>query len=248
MSGTLIAILLNAIWRQPWNYGVVMGIPMGVFSFIANLSMYKGFTVGRASFIALLTGLSPVVVVLGAYIAWGEALTATQLTGFIVLLLGLLCIRYSADLKMGQLRGWQWGLLTMLFFGLTDIMSKQATLFDAQTLPLLTVMYGTGCLLFATLFVRDRKRRKADRSASEWGTGRAVAWGMFIGISNMVGMILIIPAFRDGVTGVVSAVVAMNIVVVLLYARFYLREKLSRNETIGLLLTLVGIIVIRIAI
>jgi len=71
---------------------------------------------------------------------------------------------------------------------------------------------------------------------------------MFIGISNMVGMILIIPAFRDGVTGVVSAVVAMNIVVVLLYARFYLREKLSRNETIGLLLTLVGIIVIRIAI
>lgn len=247
LSGTLIALLLNLIWRQPWNEGVWFGIPMGVFSFVANLSMYKGFTVGRASIIALLTGLSPVVVVIGAYVGWGEALTVTQLTGFIILLLGLLCIRYSADLKMGQLKGWQWGILTMLFFGFTDMTSKQATMFDAQTLPLLTVMFGTGFLLFGTLAIRDRKSA-TNRPASGWGAGRSIAWGMFVGISNMMGMILIILAFRDGVTGMVTAVVAMNIVVVLLYARYYLREKLSRNESIGLLLALVGIIVIRMAI
>ncbi|MBP1995125.1 EamA family transporter [Paenibacillus eucommiae] len=282
LSGSLIAFALNLNLNQAWTYGVWMGIPMGIFSFIANASMYKGFSVGRASMIAMFTGLPPVVVVVVAYFLWGEALGITQLAGFLIVIAGVLVIRYSRDLKLGQLQGLQWGLLTMFFFGLTDISSKQATLFEAATLPLLTVMYGTGAVLFASLFVQAKLkalRNVSQRNASgqarvsghesatdqqlqvsgvsvgsasialpaAWTMKRTFIWGMFVGITNIAGMIFIVHAFRDGVTGIVSVISAMNLVIVLLYARFYLKEMISRREALGMLLALAGIVVLRLA-
>lgn len=70
---------------------------------------------------------------------------------------------------------------------------------------------------------------------------------MVVGITNVCGMILAMPAFAAGVTGLVSVVIAMNVVFVLFYARFGLKEKFSRLESGGLLLALIGIIILRLA-
>ncbi|MFE4570755.1 EamA family transporter [Paenibacillus chitinolyticus] len=306
LSGALISFAVNLFVNQAWTYGVWLGVPMGLFSFIANASMYKGYSVGRASLIALFTGLPPVVVATLAYFLWGEALGIVQLAGFCIVILGLLVIRYSHDLKLGQLQGIQWGLLTMLFFGFTDLSSKQATLSAANTLPLLTVMYGTGTILFACMYLLSRLKVPAetgqkivasetasvstndretgygpdaqhaqisrhsdedkglpgseddlrthpatggtDNPASpEWSMKRTVLWGMTVGITNLAGMLFIIPAFRGGVTGIVSAISAMSVVLVLLYAQFYLKENISRREACGMLLALAGILVVRLA-
>ncbi|SEG67036.1 DMT family transporter [Paenibacillus sp. UNC499MF] len=306
LSGALISFVVNLFVNQTWSQGVWFGVPMGLFSFIANASMYKGYSVGRASLIALFTGLPPVVVVTLAYFMWGEALGLVQMAGFCIVILGLLVIRYSHDLKLGQLQGIQWGLLTMLFFGFTDLSSKQATLSAANTLPVLTVMYGTGTILFACMYLLSRLKTPAEkglkitaagtahetpreretgegpygqqarisrhsgesgsspnsgesrqplqnsggpvRAASPvWSMKRTVLWGMTVGITNLAGMLFIIPAFRGGVTGIVSAISAMNVVLVLLYAQFYLKENISRREACGMLLALAGILVVRLA-
>ncbi|MBV6715354.1 EamA family transporter [Paenibacillus chitinolyticus] len=306
LSGALISLVVNLFVNQAWSHGVWFGVPMGLFSFIANASMYKGYSVGRASLIALFTGLPPVVVATLAFFLWGESLGLVQLAGFCIVILGLLVIRYSHDLKLGQLQGIQWGLLTMLFFGFTDLSSKQATLSAANTLPVLTVMYGTGTILFACMYLLSRlkvpaktgqqitavgspheslhdretgygpdaqharisrhsggdkslpgsedDRRThpatggADNPASPaWSMKRTVLWGMTVGITNLAGMLFIIPAFRGGVTGIVSAISAMNVVLVLLYAQFYLKENISVREACGMLLALAGILVVRLA-
>ncbi|MGX4585544.1 EamA family transporter [Paenibacillus chitinolyticus] len=306
LSGALISFAVNLFVNQVWTYGVWFGVPMGLFSFIANASMYKGYSVGRASLIALFTGLPPVVVATLAYFLWSEALGIVQLAGFCIVILGLLVIRYSHDLKLGQLQGIQWGLLTMLFFGFTDLSSKQATLSAANTLPLLTVMYGTGTILFACMYLLSRLKVPAETGkkivASEtasvstndretgygsdaqhvrisrhsdgdkslpgseddlrthptaggtdnpaspaWSMKRTVLWGMTVGITNLAGMLFIIPAFRGGVTGIVSAISAMSVVLVLLYAQFYLKENISAREACGMLLALAGILVVRLA-
>lgn len=280
-SGTLISLVLNLYTMSSWTAGVWLGVPMGLFSFIANGAMYKGFAVGKASVIALFTALPPVVVVVVAFALWKEALDATQLIGFAIVMAGILLIRYAPDIKPGQFRGWQWGVLAMGFFGLTDISSKQATIFEAATLPVLTVMYGTGSLLFASMYWRSKMRARAvDRAAIKsdsraaavvagaaikcdsrdglaaagaalteagWTTQRTFLWGLFVGISNIAGMIFIVSAFRDGVTGIVSAITALNVVVILLYARFYLQERLSRKEILGIVIALAGILAIRLA-
>ncbi|RUT45292.1 EamA family transporter [Paenibacillus anaericanus] len=268
LSGTLIALGVNVFAGQPWGSGVIIGLLMGGFSFIANASMYKGYAVGKASIIALFTGLPPVIVVIAAYLLWGETLNLWQLLSFVVVILGLLLIKYSQDFKLGQLKGIQWGLLTMLFFGLTDLSSKQATLLGASTLPVLAVMYGTGATLFGTQWAINRLKasRHTMRIAAaevegsvldadtapetvvvpvQWSNGKTLGWGMFVGISNIAGMVFLIPAFREGVTGIVSAISAMNVVFVLLYARFYLKEVMSRREIMGLSLALAGIVLLR---
>ncbi|HEY4391045.1 MAG TPA: DMT family transporter [Paenibacillus sp.] len=260
LSGTIIALGSNVFAGQAWNNGALIGLLMGVFSFIANASMYKGYAVGKASLIALFTGLPPVVVVIAAYLLWGETLNPWQIVSFGVVIIGLLLIKYSQDLKLGQLKGIQWGLLTMLFFGMTDLTSKQATLSGASTLPLLSVMYGTGAVLFGTQWAISQYRtskkavaetegsvsnEQADSAPVQWSRGKTLGWGLFVGISNIAGMIFLIPAFRGGVTGIVSAISAMNVVFVLLYARFYLKETMVRREIIGLLTALIGILLLR---
>jgi drug/metabolite transporter (DMT)-like permease len=72
-------------------------------------------------------------------------------------------------------------------------------------------------------------------------------WGLFVGLSNITGMILIIPAFRDGVTGLVSAIIALNVLIILLYARIFLKEKFSRLELIGMTAALLGIAILKLS-
>lgn len=281
LSGTLITVAVNSYVGEPWNAGVWTGALVGFFSFVANAAMYKGYAVGRASVVALFTGLPPVVVVALAYLLWGETLAAMQFAGFFAVIAGLLIIRYGNDLKLGQFRGWQWGLVTMIFFGATDTAAKQATLVGASILPTLTMMYATGSLLFALMYAGSRRTARTKReepgqgaaaeagavagtgasaqevaetgasaqavTAKQWSAPRTLAWGLVVGITNVAGMMLLMPAFRDGVTGIVSAISATNLVFVLLYARLYLKEKMSRQEALGMLLALLGIAVLRLA-
>lgn len=69
---------------------------------------------------------------------------------------------------------------------------------------------------------------------------------MAIGFTNFFGMILIITAFKYGITGLVSAVVAMNVLLILLYTRIFVKEKFRRLEVIGMSICIVGMIALRI--
>ncbi|MFJ7974404.1 EamA family transporter [Peribacillus sp. NPDC096379] len=262
ISGTLIALISNVIAKQPWSIGAWYGVLMGLFSYIANASMYRGYAVGKASIIALFSGLPPLVVVIVAYILWGEVLSTWQLTAFFIVLLGLILIKYSQDLKLNQLKGIQWGILTMLFFGFSDVSIKQSTIAGAATLPALIIMYVTGTVLFgitwaityakskSTVQEKDQYEEAPNKTTQQnniphWTLKRTLGWGMFVGITNIAGMMFLFPAFREGITGIVSAISAMSVALVILYAHFYLKENMSKREITGLVVTVVGILVLR---
>jgi drug/metabolite transporter (DMT)-like permease len=247
LSGTFIAFIANLVWAQPWSTGAWIGISMGVFSFISNAAMYRGFAVGKASLIAMFTGLPPVVVVVLAYIIWGEQLNLWQSLSFIIIVFGILMIRYSNELSFSNLKGAGWGALAMVGFGLTDLSSKQATLLGAETLPTLAIMYITGTILFGLSWLISSHQKVPNPTPPSWSLAKTLVWGLAIGITNISGMILIMPAFKLGVTGLVSAVIAMNVVFVLLYARFVLKERFSTLEVCGLSCAFIGILVLKLA-
>ncbi|MEK8130617.1 DMT family transporter [Paenibacillus filicis] len=322
-SGTIITLIGALLQREAWSDGVWIGALMGLFSFISNAAMYKGYAIGKASLIAMFTGLPPVVVVLLAFTVWGERLSYGQLLAFVVIMTGLMLVRYSGDLSLRNLQGAQWGVLTMLFFGLTDFFTKQATLLHAPIFPTLVLMYGTGGLFFGATWLLDLRKAEAaknnlrlarqesaaavesqpvrpesaaavsfsstsdagnptgqeDRQSVSgavtspqpehsrtagadkesgvleealavklprpWTNRRTVLWGMTVGITNASGMMLAMPAFKLGVTGLVSAVVAANVVLVMLYARFVLRESFKRLEAIGMMIGFAGIVLLK---
>ncbi|TDF95892.1 DMT family transporter [Paenibacillus piri] len=273
LSGAAIALAVNLFAGQHWSQGVWIGAIMGLFSFISNASMYRGFAVGKAAIIAMFTGLPPVVVIVMAYFIWGEKLNVWQTMSFVIIIMGLLLIRYSNDLTWNNLKGAQWGVIAMFAFGLTDLSSKQATRLGAETLPTLAIMYVTGTLLFGVAwFIANRKQTVSARSSAaaetaaalaeddkpparvaaspvriNWSIRKTMLWGMVVGVTNISGMMLNMPAYRLGVTGLVSVVTAMNVVIVLLYARFVLKERFTRMEVYGLSAAMAGIIILRLA-
>lgn len=274
VSGALISLLLNIQARQPWNGGIEFGMLMGLFSFAANASLYRGYEVGRASVVAFFSALTPVIVVFAAFLLWGETLGIIQGIGFAVVVLALVIVRYGQDLRSGQLRGWQWGTLAMLLYSFTDLSSKQSVLIGASMLPVLSAMFITGTILFAAMYAIEqvRAKNKAIPSASTdssihdasgnqtekqlqadelrssvWGVPKTLIWGMTVGVTNISGMVLMLYALQVGITAIVSAIIALNIVIILLYARFYLKESMTRREVLGITLAFAGIVLLRLA-
>src|SRR3954452_13154627 len=74
--GAIINGVCALIISSNWTMAALIGVLMGLFSFGANASMFKGFAVGKASLVAILTALPSVIVVIAAFGLWGERLHA----------------------------------------------------------------------------------------------------------------------------------------------------------------------------
>ncbi|EXX85139.1 hypothetical protein BG53_09535 [Paenibacillus darwinianus] len=254
-TGCLSSLLVGLTAGERWTASAMVGILMGLWSFLANASMFRGFASGKASIVAILTALPAVVVVTLAFLLWGERLSVWQLAVFLVIVSGILLVRFTGTASLGRLEGAKWGLLAMIFFGLNDVSGKWSTLLGADTFPTLFFMFATGTLLFMASWLREQgvqaepRERRGQLERSErfegWPLGKTFGVGMLIGFTNVVGMVLIMYAFELGVTGLVSAVVALNVLVILLYTRMVVKESFSRPELVGMILAFGGVVLLR---
>ncbi|MGO4370423.1 EamA family transporter [Paenibacillus sp. MCAF20] len=259
--GAVISIVCALLYSSHWSTAALVGIQMGLFSFGANASMFKGFAVGKASLVAILTALPSIVVVVVAFAIWNERLHAMQLIAFAIIVGGILLVRYSNDISLRNLQGAQWGLLAMLLFAGNDLTGKWSTLLEAELFPTLFYMFVTGASCFGVWWLRDRQREQgsvardgeevavvaaaSEKMGATWSPRRTFLVGMAVGITNVVGMMFIVTAFDLGKAGLVSAVTALNVLIVLLYTRLVVKEVFSRTELIGIVLAFAGIVLMR---
>ncbi|TCS43717.1 DMT family transporter [Reinekea marinisedimentorum] len=245
VAGIAGMIVLGQGWSS-WAQ-VLVGISLGVGSYSANASLYKGFAVGKAAVVSVLSGLPPLFVVLVAFLAWGEALNPAQLFGFCIIFAGILLIRYSNEISFANLQGAHWGLLAAAFFTFTDLMAKQSTRLDMEMFSTLTLMFGSGSLLFALSWLRNRSKTNLGDSTPCWSQRKTFFGGMAVGVTNVAGVAAMLVAFSSGgPTGLVSAIAAMNVMVVLLYSRLVLKDVFRRVEIIGISAALAGIVILRV--
>ena len=227
--GALVSIACALIWESAWEVSALIGVQMGLFSFGANASMFKGFAVGKASLVAILTGLPSVVVVLFAYVLWGERLNLLQLFAFVVIVVGILFVRYSNDITLRNLQGAGWGVIALFLFAANDLSGKWDNACSASLFPTLFFMFATGTICFAIWWWREKKDERCAASSGEYLDGaQDLSHWYVVGITNVVGMIFILHGFAHGKTGLVSAVVALNVLIVLLYTRFILKDRFSK--------------------
>lgn len=274
--GAIISIVCALVYSSHWSAAALVGVQMGLFSFGANASMFKGFAVGKASLVAILTALPSVVVVLVAFALWNERLHAMQLIAFAIIVGGILLVRYSNDISLRNLQGAQWGLLAMLLFAANDLSGKWSTILEAELFPTLFYMFFTGASCFGIWWVRDRQKERAklrqervaaaaghrpyaemeaeeiaviaatkENTVTGWSPKRTFLVGLAVGITNVVGMMFIVTAFDLGKAGLVSAVTALNVLIVLLYTRLVVKEVFSRPELAGIVLAFAGIVLMR---
>jgi drug/metabolite transporter (DMT)-like permease len=249
--GFIISAIAMRTFSQQWYSwsDIVVGSALGVGSFSANAFLHKGFSVGKTSLISVLSGLTPLFVVLFAFLLWKETLTTIQLVGFVIIFAGLYTIRYSNDISFRNLQGAQWGLLAALFFAFNDLLGKQSTRLDADIFATLCLMFGVGSFLFAITWLKQKNSYVPDENEirTRWSNMKTFCCGLLVGLTNLAGMIAILSAFASGTTGLVSAISAMNILIIILYSRVFLKESFSRQEIIGLTAALIGILVLRLS-
>jgi drug/metabolite transporter (DMT)-like permease len=276
--GAMVNVLCALAFSSHWTAAALIGVQMGLFSFGANASMFKGFAVGKASLVAILTALPSVVVVIIAYALWGEKLHAMQLIAFVIIIAGILLVRLSNDISLSNLQGAQWGLLAMLLFAGNDLSGKWSTIMEADLFPTMFFMFTTGAVCFGIWWLRDlhnerravgeRKDKEralqcagsagskvhvsqyiqveaAEKNTAGWSGQRTFLIGLAVGTTNAVGMMLIITAFDLGKAGLVSAVTALNVLIVLLYTRFVVKEQFTKAEITGIALAFAGILLMR---
>ncbi len=193
--GFIISLSGMIIFEQQW-YGwpdVAVGLALGIGSFAGNAFLHKGFSVGKTAIISILSGLTPLFVLVFAFLLWQETLTTLQLFGFCIIFIGLYIIRYSNDISINNLQGAQWGLLAALFFSFNDLLSKQSTRLEADTFATLTAMFSFGSLLFAISWLTSRKQELPESSKNNdlqahWSGIKTFSAGLFIGLTNVAGM------------------------------------------------------------
>ncbi|MBP1962170.1 EamA family transporter [Paenibacillus aceris] len=247
--GALISGICAILLQQTWTVSALIGVQMGLFSFGANASMFKGFAVGKASLVAILTGLPSVVVVFVAYLIWDERLNMMQFVAFVIIVIGILVVRYSNEITLKNLQGAGWGALALILFAGNDLSGKWTALVAAPLFPTLFCMFTTGTICFGLWWLKDQKqgdnKQAKAATSSGWTERRTFLFGMVVGITNVVGMIFILHGFDHGKAGLVSAVVALNVLIVLLYTRFVLKDKFSMMEQSGLALAFIGILMMK---
>jgi drug/metabolite transporter (DMT)-like permease len=181
-----------------------------------------------------------------AFLRWDDTLNLAQLFGFCIIFGGILLIRYSNEISLANLQGAHWGLLAALFFSFTDLMAKQSTRLEADMFSTLTLMFGSGSLLFFLSWLLNKSKTNVGSSLPRWSESRTYFGGMAVGVTNVAGVAAMLVAFgRGGPTGLVSAIAAMNVMVVLLYSRLILKDEFRKVEIIGISAALVGIIILR---
>lgn len=249
--GFFVYGLLTLATQPEITISTLVGMQMGLLSSIANGSLSKGFAVGKASLIAVLTALPPIVVVILAFFFWDERLTYIQLIAMLALIVGLVIIRYTSDITLKNLQGVQWGLITLFFFAFNDLSGKWSTILDAPRYPTLMFMFLTGGIFFYILYLNDKKKARAAETDQHVvfdikGQLKQFSIGILVGFTNVLGMYFILEAFETGSAGLVSALTAIHAVIVLIYTRFVAKEKLSKTEVIGITIILLAVVTIQI--
>lgn len=261
LMGAIAAAAAALVLGESWSAATLIGCLMGLWSFIANASMYKGYAVGKASLVALFTGLPPVVVVFTAYLLWGQTLTLIQFIGFLAIIAGILIIRYSAEISLDSLKGIHWAIIALLGFGLNDTTATQAMRWDASLFPTMFFMFSTGSLLFGASWMKEQldtgrklfaqtaanQETAASTEQPQWAILPTVGWGLVVGTTNFCGMFFILHAFDLGIAGLVSAVTALNVLIVLIYAGLFLKERFTLKEWIGGICALAGVLTLHLA-
>ncbi|MEF2245928.1 DMT family transporter [Paenibacillus sp. IITD108] len=262
-SGAIINLAGALMFSSEWTTACLVGVMMGLFSFGANASMFKGFAEGKASLVAILTALPPVFVVILALVFWNEQPQVMQWISFVIIVSGILLVRYSNDITLRNLQGAQWGLLAMILFAFNDLSGKWSTILSAELFPTMFFMFITGSICFGAWWMRDRRAEMqrtqqlaaagsqgsnsyiAAAKEGSWSISKTFVVGLGVGITNAVGMMLLLTAFDHGKTGLVSAVSASSVLIVLLYTRFVVKEKFSKAEVAGISIAFAGIIIMR---
>ncbi len=228
------------------NYDIALTIISGVIGLaIADTWYFKGLQyLGAARMGIVATIYSPSIIFLSA-IFLGESLQGWQYAGFVLVLLGLLLVSWKqnkddikpADLRKGLLFGGSAVFLTAAgVLMVTGVMDRQPFFWTA----FLRMLAGlVGMCFFMTIRKGWPQFRENLKGKHPWNT---IVFASFLG--GYLSMCLWLAGYKLINPAVSSILNETSSVFIVFFAWLILKERISKQKLIGLLLTVSGVLVV----
>ncbi|WP_435165354.1 EamA family transporter [Paenibacillus glycanilyticus] len=231
VEGTIHQLSDYRIW--------LAGIIIGAGSALGNALFMKALDYGPAALTSPLTNMNIVLVIALGTLYYGEKLHYAEATGIALLLAAVVLISYKKQSAPSsvQSRWYLYVTAAILFFTFRNAGLKVTEELGLSSAPILFIGYALSLIWFAIPL------RKASSSAA-FRTGLKL--GLLAGVFSYGGLQLYAVALATGPSNLAAPIFATNSLVVAAGSILVYKEKLNRAQWAAFILTIAGLIIIRI--
>ena len=201
------------------------------------LCYFKALQLGDVNKVVPIDKSSTILTMILAFIFLNEKITINMVIGMIGIAIGtyLMIQKKEKAEKIVKEKAWLiYALLSALFASLTSILGKvgieniESNLGTA--IRTIVVLVMAWIIVFATKKQRDIK--KIDK--------RSLIFLILSGVATGASWLCYYKALQDGLASIVVPIDKLSILVTVLFAYIFLKEKLSKKSLLGLILIVVG--------
>ena len=201
------------------------------------LCYFKALQLGDVNKVVPIDKSSKILTMILAFIFLNEKITINMVIGMIGIAIGtyLMIQKKEKAEKIVKRKAWLiYALLSALFASLTSILGKvgienvESNLGTA--IRTIVVLVMAWIIVFATKKQRDIK--KIDK--------RSLIFLILSGVATGASWLCYYKALQDGLASIVVPIDKLSILVTVLFAYIFLKEKLSKKSLLGLILIVVG--------
>lgn len=201
------------------------------------LCYFKALQLGDVNKVVPIDKSSTILTMILAFIFLNEKITINMVIGMICIAIGtyLMIQKKEKAEKIVKRKAWLiYALLSALFASLTSILGKvgienvESNLGTA--IRTIVVLVMAWIIVFATKKQRDIK--KIDK--------RSLIFLILSGVATGASWLCYYKALQDGLASIVVPIDKLSILVTVLFAYIFLKEKLSKKSLLGLILIVVG--------
>ena len=205
------------------------------------LCYFKALQLGDVNKVVPIDKSSTILTMILAFIFLNEKITINMVIGMIGIAIGtyLMIQKKEKAEKIVKRKAWLiYALLSALFASLTSILGKvgienvESNLGTA--IRTIVVLVMAWIIVFATKKQRDIK--KIDK--------RSLIFLILSGVATGASWLCYYKALQDGLASIVVPIDKLSILVTVLFAYIFLKEKLSKKSLLGLILIIVGTILL----
>lgn len=225
---------------------------LGLGQVIAYLLFYRGLEKGLVSILSPVFASQAAVAVLVSAFLFGETIKVTQWLGLFCTFLGIILVSFQQQLSgisgfKNLTKGLPEVLIGMLIFGFFFPYWDWFLGYQQQGWVTSTIIISIIAVIFLALLVLINTRTKktgpefTPKEKSLW------FWLALIGLCNAFGVLFAAWGFKFTThTSIIVMVSAAFPVLTVILARTFLKEKLIRNQIIGITVIIAGLIILAI--
>ncbi len=244
--GQLQHLLTSTSW-QPWLWALCAAL----LTIVSSLALYRAFEIGTLTLVSPITSSYAAVTALLAFLS-GEVLTRVHsialwlvLCGIVIASTPLTQAAHTGKVALvfpwhaSSLRGIGWALVASLGYGITCwMLAFHVTPLLGGIVPVWLIRGTTPCVLAVCM--------PLTRQSLVWPSGNVWWFLIGVGVFDTLAYIAYTSGLLQGQVSIVTMLASLYSAVTVLLAWIFLREKLQKQQWLGLGIIFIGVALINI--